>query len=314
MKSLVIYLLSFGLACCLPSQWEQNTKCGLSESLSLFDQTMVTKSQARKDQLTFMTEFARFMNYKAPELLQEFSQRKKLSETKEKLRRRQFQSEFKDTLTKLESLTQFLSRRQKRNAVIEVSERQNVADGLVDMVEDTADAASDVVEEAVEVAEEVVEETVGVVEDVAEGVSDAASDVVDEITDVVDEVIPGTGDAVDAVSDIGVAAGDLVEDVIQVLTESGSNVLDIFTDVVESVGTALEENLPPSVWNAMCVATWWPLQADHCEAARCVACSPAITTAASVCRNTGLQITHKCIEEVMNEGFCNFCIKEYLEF
>ena len=112
-------------------------------------------------------------------------------------------------MTKLESLTQFLSRRQKRNAVIEVSERQNVADGLVDMVEDTADAASDVVEEAVEVAEEVVEETVGVVEDVAEGVSDAASDVVDEITDVVDEVIPGTGDAVDAVSDIGVAAGPL---------------------------------------------------------------------------------------------------------
>ena len=54
----------------MPSQWEQSTKCGLSESLSLFDQTMVTKSQARKDQLTFMTEFARFMNYKAPELLQ----------------------------------------------------------------------------------------------------------------------------------------------------------------------------------------------------------------------------------------------------
>ena len=164
-----------------------------------------------------------------------------MSETKEKLRRRQFQSEFKDTLTKLEALTQFLSKRQKRNAVIEVSQRQNAVEGLVDMVEDTADAASDVVEGAVEVAEEVVEETVGVVEDVADGVSDAASDVVDEITDVVDEVIPGTGDAVDAVGDIGAAAGDLVGDVIQVLTESGSNVLDIFTDVVESVGTALEE-------------------------------------------------------------------------
>ena len=144
-------------------------------------------------------------------------------------------------MTKLEALTQFLSKRQKRNAVIEVSQRQNAVEGLVDMVEDTADAASDVVEGAVEVAEEVVEETVGVVEDVADGVSDAASDVVDEITDVVDEVIPGTGDAVDAVGDIGAAAGDLVGDVIQVLTESGSNVLDIFTDVVESVGTALEE-------------------------------------------------------------------------
>ena len=54
----------------MPSHWEQNTKCGLSESMSLFDQTLETKSQARKDQLTFMTEFARFMNYKAPELLQ----------------------------------------------------------------------------------------------------------------------------------------------------------------------------------------------------------------------------------------------------
>ena len=164
-----------------------------------------------------------------------------MSETKEKLRRRQFQSEFKDTLTKLEALTQFLSKRQKRNAVIELSQRQNAVEGLVDMVEDTADAASEVVEGAVEVAEGVVEETVDVVEEVADGVSEAASDVVDEITDVVDEVIPGTGDAVDAVGDIGAAAGDLVGDVIQVLTESGSNVLDIFTDVVESVGTALEE-------------------------------------------------------------------------
>ena len=73
------------------------------------------------------------------------------------------------------------------------------------------------------------------------------------------------------------------------------------------------QNLPPSVWSAMCVATWWPLQEDHCEAARCVACSPSITTAATVCKKTGKGVTHKCLEKVMGEGSCNFCISKYLE-
>jgi hypothetical protein len=75
----------------------------------------------------------------------------------------------------------------------------------------------------------------------------------------------------------------------------------------------LLQNLPSKVWNSICVATWWPLHGKHCNAARCVACSPSITTSASVCKKTGLRVTHKCIEDVMGEGFCNFCIKEYLE-
>ena len=74
----------------------------------------------------------------------------------------------------------------------------------------------------------------------------------------------------------------------------------------------LFQNLPPQVWNAMCVAVWWPLQEDHCNAARCVACAPSITTAATVCGKTNQAINHKCLEEVMGEGFCNYCIKEYL--
>merc|ERR1712156_382363 len=264
MKILVLTAILFiGSSNCWPSQ---SKKCGLSETRSLFDES----NNIDRQDLIFMTEFSRFMNHKAPELLQEFSLRRKVSDAREKLRRRQYQAEFRTAIRKLEAIKEY-NDRQKRAFDIE-GRQDEVVEAVEDAVDDTADA----------------------VVDVADGVADA-----------------GEG-AVDAIGDLADSAGELVGDLIGVAVNSTTGVIDIFTDVVQSVGTALEENLPPQVWNAMCVAVWWPLQEDHCNAARCVACAPSITTAATVCGKTNQAINHKCLEEVMGEGFCNYCIKEYL--
>merc|ERR1711899_171267 len=293
MKILVSTVILFiGSSNCWPSQ---SKKCGLSETRSLFDES----NHIDRQDLIFMTEFSRFMNHKAPELLQEFSLRRKVSDAREKLRRRQYQAEFRKAIRKLEAIKEY-SDRQKRAFDIE-GRQDDVAEVVEDAVDDTADAVEDTAD------------AVGdVVEDVADAVSDVADDVVDGAGDGVDAVVDAGEGAVDAVGDLADSAGKLVGDLIRVAVNSTTGVIDIFTDVVQSVGTALEENLPPQVWNAMCVAVWWPLQEDHCNAARCVACAPSITTAATVCGKTNQAINHKCLEQVMGEGFCNYCIKEYL--
>ena len=56
-------ILFIGSAYCWPSQ---SKKCGLSETRSLFDES----NHINRQDLIFMTEFSRFMNHKAPELLQ----------------------------------------------------------------------------------------------------------------------------------------------------------------------------------------------------------------------------------------------------
>merc|ERR1712156_199805 len=275
MKILVLTVILFiGSSNCWPSQ---SKKCGLSETRSLFDES----NHIDRQDLIFMTEFSRFMNHKAPELLQEFSLRRKVSDAREKLRRRQYQAELRTAIRKLEAIKEY-SDRQKR--AFDIEGRQ---DDVVEVVEDAVD-------------------------DTADAVVDVADDVVDGAGDGVDAVVDAGEGAVDAVGDLADSAGELVGDLIGVAVNSTTGVIDIFTDVVQSVGTALEENLPPQVWNAMCVAVWWPLQEDHCNAARCVACAPSITTAATVCGKTNQEINHKCLEEVMGEGFCNYCIKEYL--
>merc|ERR1712223_700620 len=135
------------------------------------------------------------MNHKAPELLQEFSLRRKVSDAREKLRRRQYQAEFRTAIRKLEAIKEY-SDRQKR--------------------------AFDI-----------------------EGRQDDVVEVVDGAGDGVDAVVDAGEGAVDAVGDLADSAGELVGDLIGVAVNSTTGVIDIFTDVVQSVGTALEENLPP---------------------------------------------------------------------
>ena len=169
---------------------------------------------------------------------QEFSLRRKVSEAKEKLRRKQYQAEFRAAIQKLEEY----SDRQKRAFDIEGRQDDEPASDVVeDVIDDTADAVVDIADAVADA-----------VEDTADAVGDAAGDVGDAVSDVADEIVDGAGDGVDAVVDAGEDtieavgdladdAGEIVGDLIGVAVNSTTGVIDIFTDVIQSVGTALEE-------------------------------------------------------------------------
>jgi hypothetical protein len=81
-------LLLLGCAYCWPTAVENKRQCSISESVSLWHDMLLgedgydeddygwdqdrtsEKSAAKKEELKFMVEFARFMNNKAPQLLQ----------------------------------------------------------------------------------------------------------------------------------------------------------------------------------------------------------------------------------------------------
>jgi len=287
--------------------------------------TLGQMSEDTREELRFMAEFSRFMNNRIPHLLQEFANRKRITSTKRKVMMAQrMLRQPKDASMGL--------RRNGRQIVDEVGDAvvdvvDTVGDAAVDAVgtvgdavENVADATGDVVEGAVEAVDDVGEAVVDVVDAVGDNVENVVDEVVDSTVDIADAVDPtGTvGDVVegatDAASDIGDNAAALATDIIDALTDSGADVVDLFQDIISSVGEVLEDTIPPSAWNYMCLATWWPIHEEHCETARCAACGPAITSATEVCkRSFDVDVaTHKCVQTVMGEGFCNYCIDDYL--
>lgn len=114
--------------------------------------------------------------------------------------------------------------------------------------------------------------------------------------------------------DLGESIEEIAQEIIDIFQGSAQEIIDLFNEIVGGIGNVLEENLPPSAWNAMCVATWWPLHEEHCQEARCATCSPAVMAAVSVCKHFQKNgVTHKCAQFVMGEGFCNYCIAGLLE-
>ena len=173
---------------------------------------------------------------------QEFAERKKIYETKEKLRILKFQT----------NLLKKLGRTQRPKRSSKIEGRQDIVDTLGDAVEDTADAAIVVAEGVSDVAMGVVDGTGDLVET---GV-DAAEDVADEVVDAVGGVIDGwggaggnvidaatdaAGDAGESVGELGQAAGELAQGVIDAVSDSATGLIDIFTDIVQSVGDVMEE-------------------------------------------------------------------------
>ncbi len=67
------------------------------------------------------------------------------------------------------------------------------------------------------------------------------------------------------------------------------------------------------MWDSACKTHWWPFDDDVCMHLRCTACTPAVASAASVCKMSGQEMSHRCMQKVMGEGYCNFCIVEFTE-
>merc|ERR1712158_52546 len=263
-------------------------------------QHAVTRDQdVTKEELKFMAEFSRVMNYRIPHLLQEFANRKKIYSTKKKV---------------------MMAQRMLNRSTRDVEFRY---EDLADELDDDDLAEGDYNDHGDPYNRQAVAEEVEEGGDVINDAVDVVTDVVDEAADNLDDAVDALGDnavgdaaegAADAASEIGENAAALATDIIDQLTSSGGDIVELFQEIIASVGEVLEDTVPPSAWNYMCLATWWPLHEEHCQQARCAACAPAVTTASAVCkRSFGPEgQTHKCVQTVMGEGFCNYCIDDYL--
>ena len=71
--------------------------------------------------------------------------------------------------------------------------------------------------------------------------------------------------------EIGDAAGDLVTQIINnLLNENGTiDLTEPLTALVDAIGPdAIETAVSWNGWYYLCVATWWPLDDEHCNQAR----------------------------------------------
>jgi hypothetical protein len=226
---------------------------------------------AVKQELVMLTEYARFMNKKIPELLKEFVETKRLFEVEETMTR------FKTALRQMSFGPEM------RNSPFNFDEFSFRMAKKIE-VEDNN------------------EESVGFARQ--EEITTAAAEELEETT-TMPTTTPGG-------PSVGQELGEAVGNVIEAVSGSTQDVIQIFTDVIDTVGSILQENLPPFVWEALCKATWYPYHEEKCRDMRCAACAPSIMAATAVCKTTFKNVRARCVEEVMGEGFCNACIKDFI--
>lgn len=255
MKTLIA--ISFVIA--LGNAWPTNpSQCHIADSYPFFKikpysemrDISTQRREEMKNELIFLTELSRFLNKKAPLLLQEFAESRKIFQTKKKLGMMQLEADVRSKLFE-ENQRNPRSLDQNNDDFINEDE-ENIRE------QDT---------------------TVRPIDQEITNIAESASEVAGQI--------------------------------VGVLTESAQDVIDLFQTVIDSVGDVLEATLPESTWNYLCVATWWPIQDEHCLQARCSVCTPSVMSAMSVCRSA-YNVNLKCVQKVMGEGFCNFCIAEFL--
>eukprot|EP00095_Tigriopus_kingsejongensis_P006458 maker-scaffold3758_size7581-snap-gene-0.1 protein:Tk06458 transcript:maker-scaffold3758_size7581-snap-gene-0.1-mRNA-1 annotation:"tpa: prion protein 2a 2a" len=93
-----------------------------------------------------------------------------------------------------------------------------------------------------------------------------------------------------------------------------ANATAALNQLISSVSGAASSNTPSPIWDNICFLIWFPYHQSNCNQLRCTACAPSVMAADVVCKKAsrGLKSTHKCLQNVMGEGRCNFCITDFL--
>ncbi|XP_040581688.1 uncharacterized protein [Lepeophtheirus salmonis] len=116
----------------------------------------------------------------------------------------------------------------------------------------------------------------------------------------------------DTLSNVVNSSAVLTQGIANVLTESTGSVIDLLQAILEGAGSVVSDVLPSNIWNYLCIATWYPLHEERCKETRCTVCAPAIMSAAAACEKARGKITHICVQRVMGEGSCNYCIGDFM--
>ena len=259
----------------------QAKTCHFLETIPFFRHNQA-KSESRelfKQENVFLVEFSRFMNRKMPMLLKEFAESKRIFEIRNKLKFLDMESSILRGITSREHRS--MREPRQDSTTVDPLSTTEFPDTTTMMFSTTP-----VNEDPTTVPVDPVTTTPAAEED-------------PETTVAPEELENPTL--------VGIAS-----EVISAVSEAIQDGISTFDEVLEAAGEGVQTAVGDETWNNVCPVVWWPLQGEHCTSARCTACTPAVMSASLVCKRTLGEVSHRCVQRVMGEGACNFCIADFM--
>jgi len=289
---LVLFLLP-ALTAAVPSPHT----CRLVDAIPFFNFDKERSSIEDNNDLTILTEFARFMNHKVPAMLEEFANLKNILNIGPV---ENFQPGKDQTAANL---------RMPKNLQFEIGSLFDMADGL------TREQQAKLFFSKPEAT------TATTTTTTPETPDDESADIKESIKKVVNKVVESMKDVVDtikskplSVSSIKSIFAGIIDGVKKTLNDAGiplpsSKPTDSTTEKPE---TETEISFFAK-WPLVCKALWYPYDSEKCRTARCMACAPAMMASAQVCKRSEGVVSQRCLSLTLGDGFCNYCVRDYSE-
>jgi len=266
--------------------------CRLVDAIPFFNFNKERSSIEDTQDLTLLTEFARFMNHKVPSMLEEFAHLKNILNigqdediqpgkdlTAANLRMPK-QLDYETEIKNLFDMTEALTRQQQSKLFFSKPETTTTTTETPDEGEDNAIKAS-------------------------------IKKVVKKVVDSMKEVVETIKTQPLSVSSIKSIFAGIIDGIKKTLNDANIPVPGIKPTEAPVDKPDPEEPSFFAKWPLVCKALWYPYDSEKCRSARCMACAPAMMASAQVCKRSEGVVTQRCLSNTLGDGFCNFCVGEY---
>merc|ERR1712129_628461 len=300
---LAILIILPALAAAVPTP---NT-CRLVDVIPFFNFGENGRSSMDSEDLTVLTEFARFMNHKVLLMLEEFAHLKNILNV----------ARF-DNIEEGQDLTAANLRMPKH------LQYENEIRSIFDMADQFTKKqqskfffpkAEETMEEELSTEAPMEEEPMEEEPEsnnIKESIKNFVQKVVDSMKDVVDTIKSKPL----SVSSIKSIFAGIIDGVKKTLNDAGITLQDPQPEEEETPAPEASVDSELSYfakWPLICKALWYPYDSEKCRSARCMACAPAMMASAQVCKRSEGVVSQRCLAVTLGKGFCNFCIGDSSE-
>eukprot|EP00095_Tigriopus_kingsejongensis_P005286 maker-scaffold758_size101577-snap-gene-0.20 protein:Tk05286 transcript:maker-scaffold758_size101577-snap-gene-0.20-mRNA-1 annotation:"amylase-binding protein" len=310
MFKLIIVSLLVGVAWAWPHDYgftsikEKSTTCNFLDASPFFKTSTRETAAQNMDEMVLLTEFSRFMNAKAMDLLQEFAEIKKLYQVK-----KNFQG-FEGTVN--EAINHRIPRQFKDTSGTTTTTVPTITPATTTTTVPTttpATTTTTVPTTTPATTTTTVPTTTPATTTITVPTTTPAT-----TTTTVPTTTPPTTTTTTRAPPTTTTRKPLVNAAADTFNSLVANATAALNQLISSVGGAASSNTPSPIWDNICFLIWFPYHQSNCNQLRCTACAPSVMAADVVCKKAsrGLKSTHKCLQNVMGEGRCNFCITDFL--
>ena len=291
--------------------------CRLVDAIPFFNDGSDGRSSINDEDLTVLTEFARFMNHKVPQMLEEFAHLKNIlnvgrsdnteedkDPTVANLRMGKHIEYENEILSIFEMADEITKKKAQSKFFLYPTKAPTIPTSPTTPTTTTSEAP---------------------VDEESGNIKESIKQVVQKVVDSMKEVVDTIKSKPLSVSSIKSIFAGIIDGVKKTLNDAGIQLPNPEPEV--STETPMEEapevtESSPAVdsqlsffakWPLVCKALWYPYDSEKCRSARCMACAPAMMASAQVCRKSEGVVSQRCLSVTLGDGFCNFCIGDYSE-